>query len=233
MASLSLSSESISTLNSDTDMSEEEPQHHSRSAAGSFVSIASDDSHASQHAGDFHHDAAASIFDSLQKGDESANIQLELTALRMSTNASEHQVRRAVVVAFMKRIAQVTESGGPVKQAVKDVMGKHRVLLERTMFDKNKSGKVDQVDFLLLTQQDLVHRRDGESILLFVANELYDMDIIQPEGFEQWWSDVKSSESDDMKRVRSKMQQFIDIVTAEESEDDEEEDNEEESSEEE
>lgn len=228
MANLSLSTESISTLNSDSNGSEGEPQHLSRS-----LSITSDDSHASQRAGDFIHDAAASILDSLQKGDESANMQLELTALRMSTNASEHQVRRAVVIAFMKRISQLVESGTGVKQAVNEVMGEHQTLLERTMFDKSKSGKVDQVDFLLLTQQDVARRRDGESILLFVSNELYDMDIIQAEGFEQWWSDVKSSESDEMKRVRSKMQQFIDIVTAEESEDEDEEDEEQESSDEE
>ena len=224
MTNLALSTESISTLNSESE--EDQEIYHDRSAAGSFMSIGSVDSLSSQHAANFDHDAATSIYDSLVEGHESANIQLELTSLRMSMNASEHQVRRAVVAAFMKRVSQVIKSGVGAKQAVAQVFGQHKELLERTMFDKNKSSKVDQVDFLLLMQSDLVHRESGDSILLHASMKLYEMDVFESEAFEQWWTDVKSSEDDGMKRVREKTQPFIDYL-GNQSEEDEDEDDEE------
>ncbi|KAJ9667832.1 translation initiation factor eIF-2B epsilon subunit, GEF [Coniosporium apollinis] len=221
MQNLALSTESISTLNSEDELSEDRIAHHDRSAAGSFISIASDDSHASQHAGDFHHDAAASIFDSLQKGDEWENIQLELTALRMSTNASEHQLRRAVVAAFMKRISQVVEAGTPAKAAVDEVLKGYGELVKKTMFDEG-----DRVDFLLLMQSDLAHRKEGANVLLYMCMELYRLDVMSAEVFEKWWEDPKGKESGEVESVRGKTQQFIDFLkeeSEEESEDEEEE----------
>ena len=220
LKNLTLSIESISTLNSDI----EEDYPPPRSAAGSFVSIDSVDSHADEHAANFDHDAAASIYDSLVEGHESANIQLELTSLRMSTNASEHQVRRAVVVSFVKRITQLMKSGASVRDAVAQVFGQHRELLERTMFDKDLSGKVDQVDFMLLLQADLARREGGDSILLSAATKLVEMDVIEEEGMQQWWADVKSSEAEEMKRVRQKTQQLIEYLNQSDDESDEEED---------
>lgn len=226
-----LSEDSISTLNSDPS-SDHPVDHHDRSAADSFISVASDDSHAGHHATDFHHDAVASIFDSLQKGDDPGNIQLELTALRMSSNASEHQVRRAVVAAFMKRISQLNETCSTgVKASVHAVVSGYAMLINKTIYDKEKSGKVDQVDFLLLAQTDLCHRKDGEKILPFLAMELYDRDVIEENGFVQWWSDVKASEGEEMQRVRSGMQGFVDALA--EAEEDETSDEEESESEEE
>lgn len=230
LANLALSAESISTLNSESE--EDFEASHQRSEAGSFVSIGSVDSAASQHAANFDHDAAASIYDSLIEGHESANIQLELTSLRMSTNASEHQVRRAVVVSFVKRITQLIKAGSSVRDAVAQVFGQHKELLERTMFDKNKSNKVDQVDFMVLLQADLAHRESGDSILLSAATKLVEMDVIEEEGMVQWWENPKSSDEEAMRRVRAKTQQLIDFLNEseeEESDEDEEEDEEEDS----
>lgn len=156
-------------------------------------------------------------------GHDSANIQLELTSLRMSTNASEHQVRRAVAVAFMKRISQLVNGGTPVKESVDKVLSKHQVLLERTMFDKNQAAKSDQVDFLLLVQSDLVHREKGDEILLHVATTLYRMEVIEAEGIEQWWGDGKSSESEGMEQTRAKTQALLEFLESSDEEDEEEE----------
>ncbi|KAK5003775.1 translation initiation factor eIF-2B epsilon subunit, GEF, partial [Cryomyces antarcticus] len=123
MEDMSLSSDSISTLNSEGP-SEGQIIHHDRSAAGSFISVASDDSHASQHVSEFHHEAALGIFESLQKGDKATDISTELTALRMGQNASEHQVRRAVIAAVMKHTATLVESGTTAQRAAKDVITK-------------------------------------------------------------------------------------------------------------
>ncbi|KAF2268472.1 translation initiation factor-like protein eif-2b epsilon subunit [Lojkania enalia] len=227
LSDLALSAESISTLNSESE-DDFEPSHQ-RSEAGSFVSIGSVDSAASQHAANFDHDAAASIYDSLVEGHESANIQLELTSLRMSTNASEHQVRRAVVVSFVKRLAQLMKSGSSVRDAVAQVFGQHKELLDRIMFDKNSSSKVDQVDFMVLLQADLAHRESGDSILLSAATKLVEMDVIEEEGMVQWWESHKSSDEEAMRKVRAKTQQLIDFLnesSEEESDDGEEEESE-------
>jgi len=241
MAERSHSAESISTIHSDdgdddSDDWTEGPSHGGRDRSASFGSIGSvvsDDSQVDTRAAvDFHHDAAASIYDSLQKGDESANMQLELTALRMSADASPGQVRRAVVAAFMKRIAGLVEEGQTPAQAVRATVPPHKMLLERTVFDRGEAhaAKPDQVELLLLVQQDLCHRRDGEHVMLYASNELIMGDVVDAEGFEQWWADPRSEGSEEMKKVRSLMGQFMDAILESDSEEekDEEEDEEEE-----
>jgi hypothetical protein len=157
-------------------------------------------------------------------GHESANIQLELTALRMSTNASDHQVRRAVVVAFVKRISQLINAGSSVKDAVAQVFTQHKDLVERSIFDKNTASKSDQVDFLMILQSELTHRENGDMILLNAATKLLELDVIEGDGVLQWWESAKSSESEDMQKVKEKTNQLIEFLndsSEEESEDDE------------
>jgi translation initiation factor eIF-2B subunit epsilon len=228
LAHLSLSAESISTLNSEEDDYLDMAQNVNRSATDSFVSVGSQDSYASQHAANFDHDASASIYDSLEKGHESANIQLELTALRMATNASDHQVRRSLVLSFVKRIVQLIKSGTSVKSAVEQVFGQHKELLERSIFDKNQSKKVDQVDFMMLLQAELSHRENGNMILLNSAMKLVELDVIEDDGVMQWWDDPKSSDGKEMQAVREKTQQLIDFLnqSSESEEDDDEEEDE-------
>lgn len=225
MENLTLSTDSISTLDSASEFDGEELMYHERSAADSFVSVSSTGSE--QHAANFDHDAASSLYESLAEGHDSANMQLELTSLRMSTNASEHQVRRAVAVSFMKRVSQLVNGGMSVKEAVDKAFSKHKLLLDRTIFDKNQSGKVDQVDFLLLLQGDLVHREKGDEILLHVATQLYRMEVIEAEGIEQWWEDARSSEGDAMQKVRVKTKALIEFLESSDEEDDEDEGDEE------
>lgn len=212
---------SISTLNSESDAEDFEIRHD-RSTTSSFLSVGSADS---QHAANFDHDASQSIYDSLEQGHESANIQLELTALRMSTNASDHQVRRAVVVSFVKRIIQLIKSGQAIKAAVAQVFGSYKELIDRAIFDKNSSSKTDQVDFMLLLQADLSHRESGDSVLLSAATKLTELDSIEEEGIIQWWEDERSSESEDLKKVKEKTKALVDFLQEEsEEESDEEED---------
>jgi translation initiation factor eIF-2B subunit epsilon len=213
----SMSFDSISTLNSDSEEDDFDlPQN--RSSRGSFLSIGSEDS---GHAHNFDQDASASIYDSLVEGHESANIQLELTALRMSTNASDHQVRRAVVGAFVKRIVQLIKSGTSDMAAVTQVFGQHKELVDRSIFDKNASSKVDQVDFMVLLQADLAHREKGDSILLKAATKLVELDNIENEGILQWWADARSSEGEEMQTVKVKTVQLVDWLNESSSEEEE------------
>lgn len=225
MAALALSTESISTLSSEIS----DDRFYAGSRSGSFATSYSEDEEQDH----FHHDASVSVFDSLKEGVSADVVGLELVSLRMTANASDHQVRRAVVSAFMKRIQQFMESGKGAGEAVREVFGKYREVVERSVFDREKEEKPDQVDLLLLIQQDLVHRNKGETVLLFAAKELYDLEIVDEEAYEQWWADERCSSSEEMRKVRSQTQQFVDwLANAEEEESSEEEEDEEESEEE-
>jgi translation initiation factor eIF-2B subunit epsilon len=220
MPGLSLSNASISTLSSEISEGS-----WPRSGRSSFSDGEEQDN--------FHHDASVSVFDSLREGTSADVVQLELVSLRMTTNASDVQVRRAVVSSFMKYIQQLMEGGKGAGEAVKEVFTKYREVVDRTLFDRKKEVKKDQVDFLLQLQQDLVHRNKGASILLFTAKELYDLELVDEEAYEQWWDDERSSSTEEMRTVRAQTQQFVDwLANAEEEsseEDDEDEDEEEES----
>lgn len=216
MAELSLSSESISTLSSETSGFDEDGE---RSRSGSFSSSVSED----DDKGNFHQDAATSVYDGLVDNLSADVVQLELVGLRMSANASEHQVRRAVVEAFMRRVQQMVESESVgASEAVKKILTKYREILDRIIFDHSIDEKTDQVDLLLLFQQDLAARNKGENILLFVAKELYDLEIVEEEAYDQWWNNERSVASEELKRVRSQTKQFVDWLASAESDSEEE-----------
>lgn len=212
MANLSLSTESISTLSS-------EVSDFGGSRAGSYGTSVSDEEQEDH----FVEDAAVSVYDSLRDGVTSDVVQLELVSLRMTANADDNQVRRAVVSAFMKRIQQLIDTGKGASEAVRAIFGTYREIVERCTFDRNTSVKTDQVDLLLLLQQDLVSRPRGDMVLLFTAKELYDLELLEEEAFEQWWGDERSSSTEDMRKVRVQAQQFVDWLANAEEEDSEEE----------
>jgi translation initiation factor eIF-2B subunit epsilon len=212
MAELTLSSESVSTLSSDVS---EGLGFSGGVRADSFGTSHSDEEERDH----FQHDASTSIYDSLRDGVSADVVQLELVSLRMSANASDHQVRKAIVTAFMKRTQQLMESGKGAGEAVKELFTNYREVMNRSIFDKNSDDKRHQVDLLLLFQQDLVHRNKGDTVLLFVAKELYDLEVVEEEAFEQWWADERSSNNEELMMVRSQTQQFVDwLANAEEEE---------------
>jgi translation initiation factor eIF-2B subunit epsilon len=217
MPHLSLSAASISTLSSE--ISNTSWAHSERSSFS-----------ADEESDNFHHDASVSLFDSLREGVAADVVQLELVTLRMTANASDTQVRRAIVSSFMKHIQQLMESGKGAGQAVNEVFTAYKEVVERTLFDRNKEQKKDQVDLLLLLQQDLIHRNKGDTVLLFTAKSLYELELVEEEAYDQWWNDERSSQTEEMRTVRNQTKQFVDwLAEAEEEESSEEEESEEES----
>jgi carbonic anhydrase/acetyltransferase-like protein (isoleucine patch superfamily) len=215
LSDLAVSQESISTLNSDSDMSGDAVYQRDRSATSSFLSVASDDSENPQQAHHFLHEATNSLLDSLQKGDDPANIALELNSFRMSQDASDHQVRRAVAHSFTKMIIQLKESGMSMSKAVSDVIPPNKTLIERYL--DRKTGTDDEVDLLLLIQNDSLVRKEGDLLLKFVTFELVRQDLISAEGIEEWWGDERSTETEELKKVREKTQDVVDAVLASDS----------------
>ena len=223
--SANLSQSSISTLNSDD--GDDEP-YHTSSRRGSLPSELSDGINTSKNR-DFHLEAAASILDGLQKGDLPENILLELNSYRMAVNANPHEVRHAVVAAFIKRISTLiegdTSSGLAAKgseAAVKEVLCKYNVLVDRNIFDQSdQEQKPDQVDFLLLVQKEVAGKVNEESILLFVAKEAYFLELLEEDGVLQWWKDERSA-ADGLRSARALMEPFIRFLQEAEEESEEE-----------
>lgn len=226
--SASISNSSVSTLNSQGE--EDDVPFHTSSRRSSILSESLDDQAKNR---DFHLEAVASVLDGLQKGDLSENILLELNSYRMAVDANQHEVRRAVVTALIRRILNLV--GNDVKsqvallQAVKDVFGKYKPLVEKIIFDRSADQKLDQVDFLLLIQEEAVGKTMGDSLMLFVAKEAYFLEIVEEDGVLQWWEDDRS-QKEDWASVRGLTTQFITFLQEaeeEESEDEDESDDEE------
>ncbi|KAK4691948.1 translation initiation factor eIF-2B subunit epsilon, partial [Lecanoromycetidae sp. Uapishka_2] len=222
--SASSSVSSISTLASSN--ADFEPREAS-TRRSSFRSDPSDDVAENR---DFHVEATASILDGLQNEALPDTIMLELSGYRMSTNASQHEVRKAVVTAFIKRISNLLGGdngiGISMREAVHQVFKAYQSLVERTTFDKDVEQKVDQVDFLITVQKEAIGRPNGDQLLLFVAKEMYDLEIIEEDGVLQWWEDTRSYEGE-MGKVRGLTEQFITYLkeAEEDEESSEEEDN--------
>jgi translation initiation factor eIF-2B subunit epsilon len=216
---LAAEEDDFSDIDADDDLeSDYEPRTNSRSA--SFTSIASDESgETRRNKADFHHEATASIFDSLQKQEDPDTIQLELKALRMTSNAEDSQVRRAVAVAFNRRIVNLIEVGKSLKDAVSATIPPNARLIKACVKETD-----EQAEFMLYLQTDLVHRVQGSKILVFVANILAEKDMVDGAGLEQWWNDERSKASDELKVVRAETKQIVDIMAADSDDDDDDDD---------
>lgn len=180
-----------------------------RSRRESYRSDASEESAPNR---DFVSEETASVLDGLQKGELPENIFLELNARRMGVNASQHEVRHVVVAAFLKRmsslISEENEQQISARDAATEVCTRYQELVRRTIFDLGQEQKLDQVDFLLLVQKECIGRTQGDSLLLFIAKELYDLELIEEDGVLQWWEDHRSSR-EEMARVRNLTEKFV------------------------
>ena len=228
MADLSLSADSISTLDSDEEDEEDYGSTRRTSRSDSFASTGSEEGReARRNAAEFHHEAVGSLVDSMQRGQDSASMQLEYKAFSLGSHASPSQVRRAVAVAMAKQIASLIEAGATPKDAVADVLVPYKELVEKSV-ETGKDEFSEQVDFLLDLQKDLVHRKEGNKILLFVSNVLATNDLVEAEGFEEWWHDPRSSEREELRAVRQETKQLVDVLAGSDDSDDDEEEEEEE-----
>ena len=215
---LSLTDDPPSDLESDDEDAELYEQH---ARSSSFASIGSEEGHrgaVAAAAADFHHEAVNSIFDSLQKGDDPDTIQLELTALTLSSNADARQIRRAVAVAFTKRIANLLDAGKSPKDAVAVTVAPNQRLIKGCVEGKSVE---EQAEFLLFLQMDLVHRPQGPKVLLFVSNALATGDLVEAEGFERWWGDERGSATEELREVRGETEQLVEVLVGDDDEEDE------------
>lgn len=219
-----ISDSSISTFSVDGDDSEDEA---TKGKAGRQIrsdSVTTAESDDNDEGESWHKEASQSLFAAVE-GDHPVEVaSLELNGLRMTSNASWHQVRRAVVTALTNRIEQlVNKSSRTVPQAAESVYTRWKPLIKRTIFELE-----DQSDFLLLLQKECCDRKQGSSILLNVAQKLFELDLVEEEAINDWWADEKSSaEVGGMGKVRKSTEAFVKwLAEAEEESSEEEEDDE-------
>ena len=210
--------DSTSSLSSDASEGSDAPSSYVGSRSESFATTMSDEDGSSSKTDHFHHEATSSIFDRMQTATAIQDINVELMGSRLSHNATDHQVRKAVAVAMMKHIQHQVDAGMVVASAARDALGKYRDLVKR-----GQDSIADQVDFLLQVQRDLTHRSHGKEILYHILDNLYDMEVFGEEVFTKWWGEEESVSDDEMKDVRGPSGKFIEwLENAEsESEDDE------------
>jgi translation initiation factor eIF-2B subunit epsilon len=209
---------STSSLSSDASEVSETPSSYAGSRRESFATTLSDEDGSGSKTDHFHHEATSSIFDRMQTTTAVQDINVELMGSRLSHNASDYQVRRAVAVAMMKHIQHQVDAGATAASASRDALSKYRGLVKRS-----QDSVTDQVDFLLQVQKDLTHRSHGNQIMYFMVYNLYDMEIFEEEVFRKWWANEESVRDGGMKNVRTLSGKFIDWLDEAESESEEDE----------
>jgi translation initiation factor eIF-2B subunit epsilon len=223
-AHLNISSESISTLSSE--VSDDDNAGGPRSRLSSFAGSISDneDSGSGSSGENFHKDAVADVFKTLSEAGDFHNTRVEFTSLRLSNNATDHHVHRAIAVGFTKRIAQLIETGLDPARAVSTTLSQEgaEAFLSEVAIGREKRLD-DQIDFLLCAQKDLCHREKGDMVLFALCKDLYDREVLEEEAFEGWWADARGIDGKEMTAVREKSEVFINWLKEadEESEEDE------------
>jgi translation initiation factor eIF-2B subunit epsilon len=222
-AHLNISSESISTFSSETSEPADEDVENKRARTTSFTSSVTSDDDPNSSNESFHHDAVAGLYDALKESGDIDAAKLEFMGLRLSNNASDHQIRRAIATAFAKHIAQLVENEKlDAPKAASEAFGLSgaKKFLEEVAVGLEKREE-DQVDFLSCLQKDLAHRWSGATVLAAVCQRLYQIEVLEEEAYLKWWEDAEAlgdRESKEMKKVREKTKVFIDWLQEAEAE---------------
>lgn len=249
-AHLNISQESISTLNSaisDDDLDGEgfsSQRERLSSFADSVASMDTDEAN-KQNKSSFHEEAVSGLLDSLKENRDMDSAKLEFMGLRLSNDANDHQIRKAIASAFIKRLIQLVTSTDPTEKvdaskACTKVFGMAGVkqFLTETAVGLGKK-EADQVDFLgclmkEVTGKEKVGADVRGNVMAAVCQRLYIDEICDEEGFLSWWEgsveadgaqegEGKEDVSEDVKKVREKVLVFIDWLREADEEDSEEE----------
>ncbi|CAK7205609.1 translation initiation factor eIF-2B epsilon subunit, GEF [Sporothrix eucalyptigena] len=169
----------------------------------------------------FHTDAVNGLLDAL-RDDSSGDFEsarLEFMGLRLSTDASDGAVRRAVAASFARRACELAAPVGTpgdqgqgldaskaAERAVKSKTGAAKFVRDVGV----GNGTADeQVEFVLALQRTLVGMRIREekekgkateglaapgTLLAALLQQLYDSDVLDEEGILAWWADGRATE---------------------------------------
>ncbi|KAJ0115874.1 hypothetical protein J7T55_004043 [Diaporthe amygdali] len=233
-----ISTSSVSTLSSEieSDSEDDEPAAAAdpikRSRLSSF---ASDDSESGHSKAAFHKEAVNGLLDAL-RGDENDfdGAKLEFMGLRLSQDASDTSVRRAVAAAFVRRAAELLQAGhgGPLeppKAAEKAIASKHGTAKFLREVGVGAGSVAEQVDFILALQKALVGHSEVETLragtlLAAMLQHMYNKDVVEEDGILAWWADKRAADGESMTVVRGRCKVLVDWLEEADSDDDDDDD---------
>lgn len=240
-----ISTSSVSTLSSDYDSDSEDDEPAlaadpiQRSRLSSF---ASDDSGSGSSKASFHKEAVNGLLDALRGDvDDFDSAKLEFMGLRLSQDASDTSVRRAVASAFVRRAAELLtpEHGGPLEparaaeRAVASKKGAAKFL--REVGAGGGGSRAEQVEFVLAVQKALVGHSEVETaragtLLAAMLQHMYNNDVVEEDGILAWWGDKRAAEGESMSGVRGRCKVLVDWLQEDSESDDDDDDEDDEDS---
>ncbi|KAL8243837.1 hypothetical protein R6Q59_010095 [Mikania micrantha] len=200
--------DSVSSLGSEISAPSSQPGSRSQS----FATTMSDEEPGNR----FLHDTVSILVQRMQENKQADDMLSELMGLRFSGGADETQVRKAVTIALIKHIhSQIAAGTASAADSSRKTLEKYHALVKR---EDAEQARQEQVSFLLEAQKDLVNKSDGGKILLFIAKDLYDLEVFEEEAFTAWWADSRSTETPELSQIREPTAQFIQWLEEAESE---------------
>ena len=142
---------------------------------------------------------------------------LELNTLKMSMNVGYHEVRVVTTQALITRIVHfISTETLDIKAATEKVFRTWGKLYERQVFDPE-----EQVDLLQILQSKtaVLDTQNGQKVLFFAVNTLYDMEIVEEDNIYKWWDDPKSVATPELQTVRAATGRFVEWLREAEEED--------------
>lgn len=229
LAHLNLSSSSISTLASEDECDEDDLRSQPDSLATGesnlgrerLSSFASDDSAlANTKLGVFHQDAVHGLLDTLRADniDDFDSAKLEFMGLRLSHNASDHAMQKAIATAFATRVAELASPEGrslePTKAAVQALTSKRGAVKFLAEVGVGSDHVGSQVDFALALQKALVAVKTVEAgragkLLAAMLQHLYNLDALEEDGILAWWADPRASAGEAMARSKEQCRVLV------------------------
>ncbi|KAF9762506.1 hypothetical protein IL306_003388 [Fusarium sp. DS 682] len=231
LAQFNISTSSVSTLSSDIseDIPDESSLHVDTTDPSRRTSFASDD------AGDklsFHSEAVHGLVDALRaESGDFDSAKLEFMGLRLSNDASDAMMRRAVATAFARRAVELMtpehgslEPNKAAEQALKARKGATKFINE-VGIGGDDDNEAEQVEFIIALQKALTRCQGPEQsrvgiLLAAMLQQLYAFDILEEEGILSWWENERAVEGEAMALLKEKCRVLVEWLENAEEEDD-------------
>ncbi|KAF4456590.1 translation initiation factor eIF-2B subunit epsilon [Fusarium austroafricanum] len=231
LAQFNVSTSSVSTLSSDIseDIPDEGSLHVDTADPSRRTSFASDD------AGDklsFHSEAVHGLVDALRaESGDFDSAKLEFMGLRLSNDASDAMMRRAVATAFARRAVELMtpEHGGlePAKAAQQALNARKGAtkFINEVGIGGDDDNETEQVEFIIALQKALTRAQGPEQsrvgiLLAALLQNLYALDILEEEGILNWWENEGAIDGEAMALLKEKCHVLVEWLENAEEEDD-------------
>lgn len=214
ISQLNFSDSSISSLASSD--SGHDPRIRSDSMATSNISEDEPDAN-------FYALAKADLETAIEQGHSVQDTMLEMTSLRMRENVSMHEVRIAMISAFLNDIQRRLSTSEKLGVAIQSIVKKWGPLLNRTISPSTIDE--DCLDVLLSIQSECAKLNERQEMFVPMLKFMYDDDILPEEQIVGWFNSSKAKDlGAAATQVRAKSAAFVNWLQEAEEDSDEDDD---------